>query len=225
MIVEVVCVVLVLLTCAYRCARARSDRRRSEEEANNPALREYRERRRAGRARPPPAQATAVAEEKEEEEPPPDRSELIDSRLFTRKVNHEDEAKSLISILSGAHGGDRAAGASGDHGTSTEHKNYLSRKWDEAVSSVRTIGTRPECSICLDHYEKDETLAWGKNDKCNHVYHEECIRGWLAEHDDCPLCRTNLMKPDVEEGGGGGDGGGRNPSTTPAAPSAPPVDG
>ncbi len=30
---------------------------------------------------------------------------------------------------------------------------------------------------------------------CGHVFHKECARRWLAEHDTCPTCRTELRVP------------------------------
>mmetsp|Transcript_27081 Transcript_27081/g.59225 ORF Transcript_27081/g.59225 Transcript_27081/m.59225 type:complete len:761 (+) Transcript_27081:309-2591(+) len=79
-----------------------------------------------------------------------------------------------------------------------------------AVSTVRSIGvggigggdgdgtTVPsECSICLADYEQGDVVVWAKTDRCNHVYHEECIEQWLACHDNCPLCREPILEDDV----------------------------
>lgn len=32
-----------------------------------------------------------------------------------------------------------------------------------------------------------------KGKSCNHWFHEECIIGWLENHDECPLCRTDMI--------------------------------
>lgn len=63
-------------------------------------------------------------------------------------------------------------------------------------ASVRSVisMSKPECSICLQKYHEGETIAWAKTDDCNHMYHQECIVEWLASHDECPLCRTNLLQ-------------------------------
>jgi hypothetical protein len=42
-----------------------------------------------------------------------------------------------------------------------------------------------ECCICLN----SDSQIFGTL-SCNHVYHIGCIRTWLKEHNDCPLCRS-----------------------------------
>ncbi|XP_028771859.1 RING-H2 finger protein ATL11-like [Neltuma alba] len=51
------------------------------------------------------------------------------------------------------------------------------------------------CAVCLNEYEDDDTLRLIP--KCRHVFHPECIDGWLASHYTCPLCRANLLVPVV----------------------------
>jgi len=66
-----------------------------------------------------------------------------------------------------------------------------------SMKSIRSLesGNCPqECVICLDSYESGESIAWGKADQCHHIFHEECISLWLLQHDECPLCRTNLFE-------------------------------
>jgi len=47
----------------------------------------------------------------------------------------------------------------------------------------------PHCSICLGEYEQDEDLC---ELPCSHVYHDECISSWTANHTKCPLCNFEL---------------------------------
>lgn len=47
------------------------------------------------------------------------------------------------------------------------------------------------CPICCESYLSDDSIAWSKNNTCNHVYHEACIINWLLKHDECPLCRRS----------------------------------
>lgn len=44
------------------------------------------------------------------------------------------------------------------------------------------------CSICIEEYEEDSTVA--VLEKCNHMYHEQCISEWLKKSTLCPLCNT-----------------------------------
>mmetsp|Transcript_4041 Transcript_4041/g.6311 ORF Transcript_4041/g.6311 Transcript_4041/m.6311 type:complete len:179 (+) Transcript_4041:157-693(+) len=40
------------------------------------------------------------------------------------------------------------------------------------------------CSICLETFEPGDAVV----SSC-HVYHRDCILGWLQKRDDCPNCR------------------------------------
>lgn len=55
---------------------------------------------------------------------------------------------------------------------------------------------KEECSICLDKYRPGDTICVAKVKGCDHIFHHDCISEWLqsANHDHCPLCRTNLMR-------------------------------
>lgn len=60
------------------------------------------------------------------------------------------------------------------------------------------------CVICLDVFQVGDTVAWSNGtaanssdsgeEICRHVFHEDCISGWLARHEDCPSCRLTLLK-------------------------------
>jgi len=64
------------------------------------------------------------------------------------------------------------------------------------------------CAICLESYAIGDTVARLKtpkpsqqrssstsrpNNTCNHWYHEDCILGWLQNHDSCPMCRVDMI--------------------------------
>lgn len=48
---------------------------------------------------------------------------------------------------------------------------------------------RSSCSICYEGY-KVEDVAVGL--PCEHVYHKECVRTWLMQHNSCPICRASI---------------------------------
>jgi hypothetical protein len=51
------------------------------------------------------------------------------------------------------------------------------------------------CSVCLDEIgENDPFLIT----PCKHVFHDQCLRRWVDEHADCPLCRTGLPSIDID---------------------------
>ncbi|XP_028805378.1 NEP1-interacting protein-like 2 isoform X2 [Neltuma alba] len=47
-----------------------------------------------------------------------------------------------------------------------------------------------KCSICQEEYEGDDEV--GKL-KCEHSYHFECIRQWLAQKNFCPVCKQEVV--------------------------------
>ena len=82
-------------------------------------------------------------------------------------------------------------------------------------NSSDTGKVRLECSICLDHFEPEDEVAWAKDGGdpgepgstsvssidagCDHIYHRECLVAWLlAGHDDCPLCRRKIVHDDAD---------------------------
>ena len=48
-----------------------------------------------------------------------------------------------------------------------------------------------QCYICLEGFEckLDRALT-----HCNHTYHDRCLKEWLDNHDNCPVCRQSIDK-------------------------------
>mmetsp|Transcript_11329 Transcript_11329/g.16781 ORF Transcript_11329/g.16781 Transcript_11329/m.16781 type:complete len:297 (+) Transcript_11329:135-1025(+) len=49
------------------------------------------------------------------------------------------------------------------------------------------------CSLCLDEYKINDKLL---KLPCYHLYHDECIRKWISNHNTCPICRYELPVDD-----------------------------
>lgn len=47
------------------------------------------------------------------------------------------------------------------------------------------------CNICLCGYKMGDMLIASKY--CTHVFHKDCILQWLQKHDECPMCRVNMV--------------------------------
>lgn len=54
-----------------------------------------------------------------------------------------------------------------------------------------------ECPICTAEWANNEELR--KLNMCGHYFHRACIDRWLEDHVNCPLCRVNVMPPDINE--------------------------
>lgn len=57
------------------------------------------------------------------------------------------------------------------------------------------------CVICLEPFRKNDHVTWSKNMECLHVFHQECLEGWLSnpKHDDCPSCRCQIIHDDGDD--------------------------
>tara|TARA_E500000178_G_C16708585_1_gene611658 strand:+ start:167 stop:733 length:567 start_codon:yes stop_codon:yes gene_type:complete len=68
---------------------------------------------------------------------------------------------------------------------------YMYLKFDDVANIDEAINesTNNECPICLDNISNKYTIL-----KCNHVFHNSCIKAWLKTHNDCPTCRTYLKE-------------------------------
>merc|ERR1712216_1045590 len=51
-----------------------------------------------------------------------------------------------------------------------------------------------ECPVCIADFTAEGTI---RRTCCNHVFHEICLKQWLAVARSCPCCRTELT-PDSE---------------------------
>lgn len=45
------------------------------------------------------------------------------------------------------------------------------------------------CVICIDEFKLDDTI---NKLKCNHCYHEFCIKEWTKTNPICPICKASL---------------------------------
>jgi hypothetical protein len=119
------------------------------------------------------------------DDPEDERREFVKTFLYRRLLQHGDSVRTLSALLN----------MTDDDTESQRNRLFQSiRSMASAASSVK-----PECSICLCGYEDGETVCWSMKERCNHLFHEDCIVRWLENHNDCPLCRTQLVIRDEEE--------------------------
>ena len=76
-------------------------------------------------------------------------------------------------------------------------ENLISQAYDPELFK----GCQVECSICLDEFNQFNDNELKRNVTplpCNqrHIYHSECIRAWLKQKDECPLCKKLITYED-----------------------------
>jgi len=70
-------------------------------------------------------------------------------------------------------------------------QSYKRRK----VLKIKTVDSNDEenllneCPICIEKYKKHEKIIILK---CDHNFHEKCIKEWLNKKNSCPNCRENI---------------------------------
>eukprot|EP00747_Dinoflagellata_sp_TGD_P069736 gnl/TRDRNA2_/TRDRNA2_156260_c0_seq1.p1 gnl/TRDRNA2_/TRDRNA2_156260_c0~~gnl/TRDRNA2_/TRDRNA2_156260_c0_seq1.p1 ORF type:complete len:384 (-),score=48.17 gnl/TRDRNA2_/TRDRNA2_156260_c0_seq1:364-1377(-) len=81
-------------------------------------------------------------------------------------------------------------------------------------------GHPSECPICFEAFDAEKTISLtpcpGTNTN-GHVFHQECLKGWLKCARTCPLCRTDL----TETGPGGSTEANAASSSSSAAAAEP----
>jgi hypothetical protein len=49
---------------------------------------------------------------------------------------------------------------------------------------------RPECAICYEPFTKQGKFV---ELDCGHIFHEDCLAGWTAREQKCPMCRREIL--------------------------------
>lgn len=166
----------IILICCTKVSRQTDGNNDDRASTELPAVRQTMSQRRLGQVQPSAPTQEEVDEARQE------REKLVKECLFSRKLNEGDNVASMRNIIAAAQ----------DRYEENKDGSAFIRSWKSVVSSTRTL-SKQQCSICLDTYKTGETICWAKTDECDHIFHQECIMEWMKDHDDCPLCRTNLM--------------------------------
>jgi hypothetical protein len=52
-----------------------------------------------------------------------------------------------------------------------------------------------ECAVCLSQIEENEAFL---ATPCHHFFHDACLRRWIDEQQNCPICRAPLPTLDID---------------------------
>lgn len=110
---------------------------------------------------------------------------------FVKKENFNSRKKSLTCSC----GAKNANGNNSCLFTIDDDGDYYCEKVGDTVDT-NSKDDGPECSICLDEYEKGDALVC--LNPCHHVFHEECIKAWTKHNKRCPLCNVDLTTVNID---------------------------
>ena len=68
--------------------------------------------------------------------------------------------------------------------------NESSYKQVDEMGVLKRIG-RPECAICMERFHESELVS-PLPCHVNHLFHTACIRPWLLQNRNCPLCKREV---------------------------------
>lgn len=66
---------------------------------------------------------------------------------------------------------------------------------DVTEQVLARMGKETECAVCRENLivgDKMQELP------CKHLFHPDCLKPWLDEHNSCPICRYELQTDDLE---------------------------
>lgn len=79
-----------------------------------------------------------------------------------------------------------------DNITTDKFKNIIKNDEMENDQS-EDLKSKYKCTICMMKFEDEDMVS---KLKCNHIFHEDCVKEWLKEYSyKCPVCRAECGKP------------------------------
>lgn len=73
-------------------------------------------------------------------------------------------------------------------------KGTLASRTEELGPSDEALKDQATCSICLEDHDSAASVLRIK--ACGHVFHRQCLQGWLNVNRNCPICRRDLVEPE-----------------------------
>lgn len=67
---------------------------------------------------------------------------------------------------------------------------------EEGTELFDLFGESGFCSVCQTNLEEGERVR--AIEKCQHLFHAECLDPWLRTHNNCPLCRVEISEASAQ---------------------------
>jgi len=79
------------------------------------------------------------------------------------------------------------------HSSRAAPKGTLDSVTEKVTLEDDVLKDQASCSVCLDDYDAASNVVRIK--VCGHVFHRQCLQGWLSVNRNCPICRRDLVQP------------------------------
>ena len=132
------------------------------------------------------------------------------------RQRNDNQQRGIPRLLPSGNGSQRQPQEAQQQIDVDEHQETLHQQLEPTIyQNVRTSvrGRRAynmqtdafrSCPICLDDFTNGETVRVLPCDQ-DHIFHLHCVNQWLRQHQECPVCRENVIDREgtaQPEGGG-----------------------
>lgn len=112
--------------------------------------------------------------------------------LGSSGLNSSEDGMLLFNTLFRAALGDNRGRGSSQGLTRTEiSRNSETYEITGNSAPYSTQSGALTCSICTSEYESGDDIR--RLNRCRHEFHETCIDTWLTAHNNCPVCRAEVI--------------------------------
>jgi len=77
------------------------------------------------------------------------------------------------------------------HSSRAAPKGTLESGTEKLPPNDEVLRDQVTCSVCLDDYDAVSSPVRIK--ACGHIFHRQCLEGWLNVNRNCPICRRDLV--------------------------------
>jgi len=77
------------------------------------------------------------------------------------------------------------------HTSDAAPKGAIEKNTELVLQGDPDFQEQPSCSICLEDFSMPGRPV-ARTKGCRHIFHKQCLQGWLQVNRTCPLCRKDL---------------------------------
>eukprot|EP00418_Pyrodinium_bahamense_P013030 CAMPEP_0179122978 /NCGR_PEP_ID=MMETSP0796-20121207/58061_1 /TAXON_ID=73915 /ORGANISM="Pyrodinium bahamense, Strain pbaha01" /LENGTH=374 /DNA_ID=CAMNT_0020821611 /DNA_START=6 /DNA_END=1130 /DNA_ORIENTATION=+ len=82
------------------------------------------------------------------------------------------------------------------HSSRAAPKGTMENGTEKITPGDEILRDQASCSVCLEEYDAASEVVRVK--ACGHIFHRQCLQGWLNVNRNCPICRRDLVDPTLQ---------------------------